>query len=163
MHIDIGSWYVKYGPMVIRRCRSLLKNEDEAMDAVQDVFVNVLRAGGRLHGAFPSSLLYTIATNLCLNRLKFKKREATDLAAIPEESFFTVDSGFEQVDAELLIKAILEDESETTRTILFMYHVDGMVLREIAEAAGLSIPGVKKRLDAFKKRARIKLRESQGE
>jgi RNA polymerase sigma-70 factor (ECF subfamily) len=159
MAIDIAAWYEKYGPMVIRRCRSLLRNEDEAMDAVQDVFVNLLRAEARLKSAFPSSLLYTMATNVCLNRLRVKKREGVFPSAV-EELLSAADGSYEQVDAEMLAKFILEDESEETRAICFMYHADGMSLAEIGEAVGLSISGVRKRLESFKKRARLKLGEN---
>jgi len=74
MNIDVAAWYEKYGPMVIRRCRKILGNGDDAMDAVHDVFVNLLQAKSRLHGAFPSSLLYTMATNICLNYIRKNKR-----------------------------------------------------------------------------------------
>jgi RNA polymerase sigma-70 factor (ECF subfamily) len=162
MAIDIAAWYEKYSPMVIRRCRALLRDDDEAMDAVHDVFVNLLRAEGRLSGAFPSSLLYTVATNVCLNRLRDRKR--TDWRDMLEHEEFFFAGGetaceYDQVDAKLLVEAILEDESEDTRTICFMYHGDGMTLREIGETVGLSISGIRKRLEAFRKRARLKLGE----
>ena len=159
MAIDIAAWYEKYSPMVIRRCRALLGSDDEAMDAVQDVFVNLLRAERRLRETFPSSLLYTMATNVCLNRLRGRKRVVLGLFSGGEETFSAADGSYEQVDAELLVKAILEDESEETRAICFMYHADGMTLSEIGEAVGLSISGVRKKLESFRKRARLKLGE----
>jgi RNA polymerase sigma-70 factor (ECF subfamily) len=162
MAIDIAAWYEKYGPMVIRRCRALLRDEDDAMDAVHDVFVNLLRAEGRLSGSYPSSLLYTVATNVCLNRLRDRKRaDWWDLAG-REDFFFAgeeADGDYDRVDAKLLVEAIMEDESEDTQAICFMYHGDGMTLREIGEAVGLSISGIRKRLEAFRKRARLKLGE----
>ena len=161
MTIDIAAWYEKYGPMVIRRCRALLRSDDEAMDAVQDVFMNLLKAQGRLQGAFPSSLLYTMATNVCLNKLRARKWEAPDSPDF-EENFSINDEGFEQVDSKLLVQAILEDESDDTRSICFMYHADGMTLMEIGEAVGMSVSGVRKRLESFKKRAREKLGIHEG-
>ena len=161
MTIDVAAWYTQYGPMIIRRCRAILRSEDEAMDAVQDVFVRLLGAKERLQGTYPSSLLYTIATNVCLNRLRGRRTVSLTSGEGGgwEEIFFTSDTGFEQVDAELLVQAILDDESEETRTICFMYHADGMTLKEIGEAVGLSISGVRKRLETFKKRARLKLED----
>ena len=165
MAVDLAAWYEKYGPMVIRRCRSLLRNDEEAMDAVQDVFLNLLRQESRIRDSFPSSLLYTIATNVCLNKFRAKRREVPDTwvsgAGLSGEwdAVSVSDGAYEQVDAELLVKAILEDESEENRAICFMYHADGMTLKEIGEAVGLSISGVKKRLEAFRKRARVKLGE----
>jgi RNA polymerase sigma-70 factor (ECF subfamily) len=161
MTIDIAAWYEKYGPMVIRRCRALLGNAEEAMDAVQDVFVNLLRAEGRLHGGFPSSLLYTMATNICLNRLRGRKREtsADFFGLAGEDAPPSTDGAFDQVEAELLTAAVLDDESEETRAVCFMYYTDGMTLKEIGGAVGLSVSGVRKRLESFKERARLKLGE----
>jgi RNA polymerase sigma-70 factor (ECF subfamily) len=156
MAIDIAAWCEKYAPMIIRRCRALLRNDDDAMDAVQDVFMNLIRAKRRLKGSFPSSLLYVTATNVCLNRLRSRRREGEFTPGM-EDFFSANERGYEQADAELLVKAILEDESEKARTICFMYYADGMTLSEIGEAIGLSISGVRKRLIAFRKRARLKL------
>lgn len=158
MTIDVAAWYEKYGPMVIRRCRKILGNDDDAMDAVHDVFVNLLQAKPRLHGSFPSSLLYTMATNTCLNRIRKYKREVLlDFSGDRENLFFNEDGGFSQVEAELVLEAILKDESKTNRVIYYMYFADEMTLKEIGEAVGLSISGVRKRLEAFKKRTQLKM------
>jgi RNA polymerase sigma-70 factor (ECF subfamily) len=159
MDVDIAGWYEKYGPMVIRRCRSILRNEEEAMDVVQDVFVNLIRWKKRLQGQYPSSLLYTMATNACLNRLRNRKRETPDDFALGDERFAMTEESYGQTEAKLLTEAILKDESEETRVICFMYHADGMTLREIGEAVGLSVSGVWKRLEAFKARVRLKFGE----
>ena len=159
MAIDIAAWYEKYGPMVIRRCRSILRDEEDALDAVHDVFLNLMKGEDRIHGSFPSSLLYTMATNVCLNRLRKRNREtSTDFSDENQTLLVGTDEGFEQVEAELLLETILEDESELNRSICFMYHADGMTLKEIGEVVDLSISGVKKRLEALKSRARLKLR-----
>ena len=153
--IDITAFYAQYAPMVLRRCRFILKNEDDALDAMQDVFVNLMRAKMRLQGLYPSSLLYTIATNTCLNRIRQKKHRnevSSDSADIPLP---VMDSGYDEVDAKLIMEAILKTESESMRAICFMYHADGMTLKEIGEVVGLSISGVRKRLTAFASRARI--------
>ena len=163
MAIDVAAWYEKYGPMVIRRCRSILGNGDDALDAAHDVFVNLLGAQPRLHGRFPSSLLYTMATNICLNKIRKRKRETLkDFSGEGENQLFSADMGFDQVEAELLLEAILKDESETNRTIYYLYHADGLTLKEIGEAVGLSVAGVHKRLEAFKSRARLRLNSAGG-
>lgn len=78
MEIDIAAYYEQYGPMVLRRCRFLLKDEERALDAMQEVFVKLLENQHRLEGTYPSSLLYRIATNVCLNMLRSKSRSRTD-------------------------------------------------------------------------------------
>jgi len=161
MKIDIEECYKKYAPMIYRRCSFLLKNEDEALDAVQDVFVNLLRHSKRLHGQFLSSLLYTIATNICLNRLRRRKFQGSSIDS--KTSSFEMfehgihDTEFDRVDDRMLMDLILQNESESTRSICLMYHGDGMTLREIGDVTGLSISGVRKRLVAFNTRAKLKL------
>jgi len=156
MNIDIEDCYKKYGPMVFRRCLGMLGNEEDALDAAQDVFVKLLRYHGRLHGQFLSSLLYTIATNVCLNRLRQRKWQGAD-SHEPEMAFPAAhDREFERVEAGMVMDAILRDESESTRAICFMYYRDGMTLKEIGELMGLSISGVRKRLLVFNDRAKLK-------
>jgi len=157
MAIDVAAWYEKYGPMVIRRCRQILKNEDDAIEAVHDVFVNLIRGAERLHGTYPSSLLYTMATNISLNRIRKRKREITADLNDEDISLTVNDENYDRAEANLLLEIILKDESEMNRAICFMYHVDEMTLMEIGDAVGLSISGVRKRLEAFKKRARMKI------
>ena len=60
--------------MVLRRCRQLLRDEDEARDATQDVFVRLIERRHELDARYPSSLLYRIATNVCLNRIPDRGR-----------------------------------------------------------------------------------------
>jgi RNA polymerase sigma-70 factor (ECF subfamily) len=166
MTIDIRRWYEKYGPMVIRRCRGMLRNEEEALDAAQDVFVNLLSAENRLHSRFPSSLLYTMATNVCLNRLRHGKilwvRNFSETAgdrdqAAWEEEIPFADQGFDRVEGELLMDLVFQDESQENRAIFYMYHADGMTLKEIGETVGLSVSGIRKRLGALRDRARLRL------
>ena len=134
----------------------MLGNEEDALDAAQDVFVKLLRYHQRLHGQFLSSLLYTIATNVCLNRLRQRKWQGGDFH--DPEMLFPVahDPEFERIEAGMIMDAILHNESESTRAICFMYYGDGMTLREIGELTGLSISGVRKRILAFNARAKLK-------
>ena len=60
--------------MVYRRCLALLKDEAEASDLMQDVFLRIFAGMDRLNLDSPSSLLWNTATRLCLNRIRDKKR-----------------------------------------------------------------------------------------
>jgi len=121
----------------------------------------LIKSKTKLHGSYPSSLLYTMATNVCLNKLRKRKRESPKELTEIDENFFTcTEQGIDQVDAEILLETVLKEESEMDRTICFMYHGDGLTLKEIGEAVGLSVAGVHKRLQAFKSRARLKLGNS---
>ena len=78
MALDVESHYLRYGPMVLRRCRTLLRDPAKAEDAMQDVFVSLIRHEGRLRDEAPGALLLRVATNVCLNRLRGEKRRPED-------------------------------------------------------------------------------------
>ena len=75
--IDVEALYARFGPMVLRRCRKLLASEEMAADAMQETFIRVLRRRESLTSRAPSSLLYRIATNICLNMLRANRRRPT--------------------------------------------------------------------------------------
>lgn len=153
MRIDVEEYYKKYGPMVLRRCRGLLKDEEKALDAMQDVFVKLLVNRNKLKGAYPSSLLFRIATNVCLNIIRSESRgmeESGDLLT----NIAAYDRTEERVAAGDMLDRIFRKEKESTREIAVMHYVDKMTLNEISEAVGLSVSGVRKRLRMLKERAK---------
>jgi RNA polymerase sigma-70 factor (ECF subfamily) len=151
MEINIEEYYKKYGPMVYRRCLSLLKNEDEAGDAMQDVFVKLLRYKKSLEHKYPSSLLFTIATNICLNKIKLGKREADQEVEDLLYSIASYNEGEKKVIAEEYLDKIFKDDSLNIREIAVMFYIDRMKLKEISDLLGISVSGVRKRLDKIKK------------
>jgi RNA polymerase sigma-70 factor (ECF subfamily) len=151
MEINIEEYYRKYGPMVYRRCMSLLKDEDSATDAMQDVFVKLLRYRKKLTHKYPSSLLYTIATNVCLNLIKSNSKSSnTDVDDILH-TVASFNEGEKRVIAEDYLQQIFKDEKPGTREIAVMFYIDKMKLQEISDVSGLSVSGVRKRLSKVKR------------
>jgi RNA polymerase sigma factor (sigma-70 family) len=148
--MDVEELYERYGPMVMRRCRFLLGNEDEALDATQDVFVRLLQAGDRLKMKYPSSFLYTTATNLCLNRIRDRARhgETDDDQLLYQIA--TIDDTEERVGARSVLGRLFGQSPQSSRTIATLHYVDGLTLEETAREVGMSVSGVRKRLWALR-------------
>ncbi len=142
--------------MVLRRCRALLRSEALAEDAMHDVFVAVLRAGGRLADDAPAALLLRVATNVCLNRLRTARRhpeEANDQLLFQIAA--STDNGEAKATARnLLGKLFGADDplAASTATLAVMHLCDGLTLEETAREAGLSVSGVRKRLGRLRGR-----------
>ncbi len=132
--------------MVMRRCRQLLKEENEALDATQDVFVQILKRRDRLEMTHPSSLLYRIATNQCLNRIRDRQRRAT----MPGDGFLervaVLDDTEPRLEARSILERLFGRHQESTRTMAVLHFQDGMTLEEVAGEVGMSVSGVRKRL-----------------
>jgi RNA polymerase sigma factor (sigma-70 family) len=154
--IDIESFYVHYGPMVLRRCRRMLKNEQSAYDAMHEVFLKVVSNQNRLTGAYPSALLYRMATNVCLNRIRNERKHSLNeyLSILHNTSFF--ENQELETSTRNLLGYILEKEKETPQKIAVMYFINGMTIKEIAETMKLSISGVHKHLDKLRRRIKNK-------
>ena len=144
--LDVEALCRRYAPMVLRRCRRLLGSEDEAMDVCQDVFVRVLQGRERLHGRYPSSLLYRIATNLCLNRLRDRRRHPTTSEDGLLERIAAAHDPAGQREARSLLDRLFGRHPESSRTLAVLHYVDGLTLEEVAREVGLSVSGVRKRL-----------------
>ena len=149
--LDVELLVGRYSPMVIRRCRQLLKDEDEAKDACQDVFVRLLERRGRLDASHPSSLLYIMATNICLNRIRDRGRHATPTEDDELERIAAVDTQEAESDARLLLDQLFRRHPASSRTMAVLHYLDGLTLEEVAAAVGLSVSGVRKRLRSLRR------------
>ena len=144
--MDVDELYRRYGPMVIRRCRYLLRNEEEARDAAQDVFVQLLTKQKRLRDDALASLLYRMATNLCLNRIRDAGRRRTGPDSALLGRIAALDGIEGRTEARDLLARLFGRQRESTRTMACLHFVDGMTLKEVAAAVGMSVSGVRRRL-----------------
>ena len=149
---------------------SILKNESDAEEATQDVFMTVFRKAFTFKGdSALYSWIYRICVNACLMRLRGKKRSET----VSIEEFMPVftDEGMhaspvgdwskeverKMLDKELgeVIRKFTEKLSEKYRVVFVLSDVEGLSNEETAQILGLTVPAVKSRLH----RARLYLRE----
>ena len=158
--IDLEAFYARYGPMVMRRCRHILKDEQSAYDAVQEVFLKVLEKKNTLTATHPSSLLYRMATNICINRIRNERKHEIKkyLDIFQNTSFF--DGQEEEISAKYLFEFVLSKEKGTTRKIAVMYFLNGMTIKEVAATMKLSTSGVHKHLEKLKRTIREKGEDS---
>jgi RNA polymerase sigma-70 factor, ECF subfamily len=144
--LDVEGLCERYGPMVLRRCRRLLRDEDEAMDACQEVFVRLLEHRDRLDARHPSSLLYRIATNLCLNRIRDRRRRPETVEEKRLSFIACAEEPGGSSHARLRLWRLFQRHPESSRTIAVLHHLDGLTLEQVAEMVGLSVSGVRRRL-----------------
>jgi RNA polymerase sigma factor (sigma-70 family) len=157
---ELEGWYRRYGPMVLRRCRRLLRDEEAALDALQEVFLNLARRPKRDRAQSPASLLHTIATRVCLNRLRGLRRHPVGEL---DEQLLAIAQAGEDLERRWTVRSLVDRvfgrEPPSTRTIAVLHWVDGMTLEEVAAEVGMSVSGVRKRLRTL--RARVAQTEEQ--
>ncbi|MDX2020696.1 MAG: sigma-70 family RNA polymerase sigma factor [Deltaproteobacteria bacterium] len=158
MALDVENLYRQFGPMVLRRCRRLLKDEGKALDAMQDTFVVMLRRQDTLTQEAPAGLLLKAATNVCLNRLRTEKRHPeheTDPDTVMLHHISGLGEGGDSESLSLgrrVLQRLFSGTPPSTQLIAVLHYVDRLTLEEVAAEVGLSVSGVRKRLRVLKER-----------
>jgi RNA polymerase sigma-70 factor (ECF subfamily) len=148
--LDVVALYRGYGDLVLSRCRTLLRNDADAQDALQEVFLKLHRFRDSFRGeSSPSTFLYRITTTTCLNRMRTRRRRPED----PVEELPPLPSSESVLDAlavRQLLDELLGDADDRTRECLVYHYVDGMTHEETGEMIGLSGAAVRKRIATFR-------------
>jgi RNA polymerase sigma-70 factor (ECF subfamily) len=137
--------------------RWLMRNEDEAADAVQDACLRALRFIGGFRGGDGRVWLLAIVRNACYSRLKRGARREMEtefddeIHSLETEPANPDDLLERSRDSETLGRA-LEELPEEFREIVVMRELEGMAYKEIAEVAGVPIGTVMSRLARARKR-----------
>jgi len=151
---DIAALYKRYAPALHRRCASIVGNAEEARDLVQETFARYLasRANWRdANGQF--SVLYRIATNASIDRLRRRKTASEDEL---DAEVHVGDLGHEPKrvnnlhDLALLTRGLTEEEL----TVAVLHHLDGYTQDGIAQSLDLSRRTVGKILSRFEDHVR---------
>jgi len=150
-NLNAKQLYVRYAPMVLRRCNKLLADEAVAADIAQEVFIKVWEKRNSLNTEFPSSLLWRMATNMCLNHIRDSKRRGYTVNA---NEMLTQIACAEDVETKAgnrdLLNRLFKRHPESSRTIAVLHYIDGMTLEEVATEVNMSVGGVRKRLRSLK-------------
>ena len=148
---------------------SLLKNETDAEDIVQDTFVSLIESYDSIEDKSKvTAWLKKTAANKCLNRLTRTKTDAApdeffeDVEALPED--FLPDSIVESEETRKIIMDIINNSlSEDVRRTLILFYFDEMSTKEIAEALGIPQGTVLWRLSFAKKKIKKEVEKYEEE
>jgi RNA polymerase sigma-70 factor, ECF subfamily len=137
--------------------RWLMRNEDEAADAVQDACLRALRFIGGFRGGDGRVWLLAIVRNTCYSRLQRGARrehetEFDDEIHSPEIETANPETLLERSRDSATLRHALEDLPEEFREIVVMRELEGMAYKEIAEVAGVPIGTVMSRLARARRR-----------
>lgn len=134
--------------MVLRRCRQMLREEDAALDALQDVFARALEQALPVP-EYPSSFLYTMATHICIDKLRSTHNRLG--GGEPLLDALATSGDIEQQSfARRMLDRIFRRHGESTRVIAVMHYVDGMTYEEVAAQVNLTSAGVRRRLQTLR-------------
>lgn len=151
----ITSLYRSHGDQVWRRARAILRNDDDARDLVQEVFLWLWTNPGAFRGqSAPSTYLYAATTRAALTRL----RDARNRARLLDERVVAADvhpthAGL-SVDQRADLRALMARLPEHVAEVVVYSFIDGMSHDEIAALLGITRREVAARLERIPDLAR---------
>ena len=156
---EIAELYDRYAAVLLHRCRSILRDDEAAWDAVHETFARVIKHSATFREqSSPLTWMYKISTNYALNQLRNRttRREKLDRHA---EHLTPPDLVPDIEDHEDLgrILELLDEADPQTRACVVHTYFDDCTREETAALVGLSVPTVRKRVNTFLARARQKL------
>lgn len=151
--LDAGALFERYHGVVYRRCVALLRNDDDAAEAVQDVFEKAISGLGRfrLHAA-PLTWLYAIATRHCLQVLRNRSvHELKAVLLVEPDTYEISETG--RADLTRVFEQLSLEELE----LVAHAYRDGLTQDEISDVTRQSRKTVGKKLKALAAKLQLKL------
>jgi len=155
----LGILLQRYTLLLLGVCMKYLKNEEEAKDSVQQVFLKVIQELHKYKVEYFKSWLYMVAKNHCLMKLRDRQgkipAELTDrLAATPEEE--TDRQALLQNDHTLnLMEAGLKELDSGQQQCVTLFYLQKKSYQEITEQTGYSMLQVKSYIQNGKRNLKI--------
>jgi RNA polymerase sigma factor (sigma-70 family) len=152
---DLSALYTQNRSSLIAQARRILRSDADAAEVVQDAFLKFILAAPELDTADRAmAYLRTIVNNLCLNVIRAAGSRpnlvALDsdtsqerLAELAAQNHIPMDATLAAAEDASIIREALSRLSDTQRTALVMWEVEGRTTKEIAQAIGTSEKNVR--------------------
>lgn len=137
--------YRRHKDFVLRIALRFVRDNDSALDVLQETFAYLLGkfppvGAGLVLSAKLTTLLYPVAKNSALTQLR--KADRVDGRGAPDPDELPAASSADHSD----LAGLLQDLDVERREVIMLRFVDGMALRDIADALEIPLGTVKSRL-----------------
>lgn len=155
----LGILLQRYTLLLLGVCMKYLKNEEEAKDSVQQVFLKVIQELHKYKVEYFKSWLYMVAKNHCLMRLREKQGKITAeindrLVAQPEEENDRQTLLQNDHTLELMGEALKELNDEQ-RQCVTLFYLQKKSYQQVSDETGYSMLQVKSYIQNGKRNLKI--------
>jgi len=155
----LGILLQRYTLLLLGVCMKYLKNEEEAKDSVQQIFLKVIQELHKYKVEYFKSWLYMVAKNHCLMKLREKKGKFTDeindrINAQPEEETDRKALLQNEHTMDLMEAALKELQTEQQQCVTLFY-LQKKSYQQISEETGFNMLQVKSYIQNGKRNLKI--------
>lgn len=164
---EFKSVFLPIHPLLYRLAFGMLGNQEDAKDAVQDLYCKLCRDGDRaLESSNPRGYCVTMLRNICSDRLRSTGRDALKKAgdigdARGLQSGLSAESIVRRREDAALIRNALDALPPGLREVVVMRDLAQMEYKEIESATGMSAVNVRVSLSRGRRMLREKIMEMQ--
>ncbi len=147
---EFETLYIRCFPASMRLAMSLLHDEDEARDAVHEVFLKLWESDTRVEN--PNAYIIRSVRNTCLSRIRrldVREKIKMKLMLEPPPEDFDYEQRNEEV--KTAIERLL---SQRERQVVEKIYTEGLSYKDAAENLGASVAAVNKNIVAALKKLR---------
>jgi len=165
----VGVLYKRYSHLVFGLCMKYFKDEDQAYDAVTNIFTKLFDDLLKHKVDFFKSWLYTYSKNHCLMQLRSAKSTlrksldySTDMKVIMENNEEEHHKANKREEEYALLEKALGDLSEEQRLCVELFYLKDKSYAQIVEVTGYDLNKVKSYIQNGKRNLKIMLEKSNG-
>lgn len=152
----LGILLERYTFLLLGVCMKYLKSEEEAKDAVQQIFLKAITELGKYKVDYIKSWLYMVAKNHCLMKLRDKHiivsaDELRDLTAQESDK----QSIIEKEATLTYLEMALEELNQEQKTCVTLFYLQKRSYQEIADHTGYSLLQVKSHIQNGKRNLKM--------
>jgi RNA polymerase sigma-70 factor, ECF subfamily len=141
----------------------ILANEEDAQDVVQETFINVWKNIEKYRSEIKiTTWIYTITTNLCLDKIRINRRKSLVFSPNFEKTFNTLvsDNGGDNFDNKQLVEIIAHLAEKLTpkqKIVFVLKDLEGLESEEIEQITGMDKVQIKSNLYCARQQIKNKL------
>lgn len=168
-NVFLGILYKRYAHLVLGLSIKYLKDEDEAKDAVMQIFEKLLSDLLKYDIEYFKSWLYTFSKNHCLMILRTKQSLLKKQSDLKESTSLFMESdenshhSQEKEKQYQLLESSLNELNTEQRTCVKLFYIDQKSYIEIADITGYSLNEVKSYIQNGKRNLKIKMENNREE
>lgn len=156
----LGVLLQRYTTLLLGVCMKYLKNEDEAKDAVQQIFLKVINELHKYKVEYFKSWLYMVSKNHCLMLLTGKGLPNVEI----HDEFLTSDN--ETRDLEFFtdkektfikLEEAMEKLNEEQKACVKLFYLQHKSYQQISESTGYSLMQVKSNIQNGKRNLKLQM------
>ena len=161
----LGALLQRYTLLLFGVCMKYMKDEEEARDCVQQIFVKVITELPRYRVEFFKAWIYTIARNYCLMRIRDSHGRQTSLSDSMLAAWDDEEGKSRHWEKEQLLAWMdqaLDELGKEQKQCVTLFYLEKRSYQEIATTTGFTLMQVKSYIQNGKRNLKLMIEKRAG-